>query len=445
MSAPLSLVADVSPLDTLRACIAAQSETILAGCAGTGKTWHVQHLLGRGVVLCAPTARAAGRLTEVTRQRAFTVHSLIYGAPVEQWVKSDGEVCKGWTDAEGIRRPSPGCPGCMCTPRLGFKARDSEDDELIHTIIVDEASMVGAELADHIRAYAVQQQAKLVWVGDPAQLPPVGDEAGVNLSTPDVLLEHVYRQDGGILELATRIRQAKHYGDIAEALRGEYEGVEFRYDGLSGLANWRAGKSRRMAIVHTNRQRTDANAHVRSMLKRAGPLVRGDRIIIRKNARQVPVWNGEVYVIEATEKHGQFTKVLARLDGGAPVSLSFVVDERYLGTADPNEYGRNINELRHAFQHFTAVEHSSECTFFSGMMEDDCPRSCKPGVLAGHSLVNAQHGFVITCHAAQGSEAEEVGVLWSPYTHGDRFTDARSWLYTAVTRAKRSLVLWGTR
>lgn len=434
-----------TPLDALRAAINTQIETVLSGCAGTGKTWHVQHLLDDpGVVLCAPTAKAAGRLKEVCKRPALTVHSLIYGRPTEQWVKADGEVCRGWTDDDGVRHPSPGCPGCACTARLAFSL-PTKDWEDVSLIVVDEASMVGAQLARDIRRVAAQVEAKLLWVGDPAQLPPVGDDPGVDLHHPDVLLEHVYRAQGGILELATEIRHAQSFADLAAAIDRPHDDVEVRTDGLSGLADWRAGKSRRMAIVHSNKQRVDGNAHVRTVLRRSGPLCRGDRLIVRKNARAVPVWNGEVYVVESVERVDRFTIVRGRLDGlvDAP-TIRFVVDERYLATADANEFGREVHTLAAAFRPLAAVDHHDECTFYSAE-GDDCSPLCKPGPLTGLHLVNAQHGFVITCHASQGSEADEVGVLWSPYTHADRFAEARSWLYTAVTRARSSLTIWTGR
>lgn len=452
MSAPaLHLVpppATETPLDRLRSALEVQAEVVLSGCAGTGKTWHVQHLLDKpGMVLCAPTAKAAGRLKEVTGRKAFTVHSLIYGKPTEQWVRPDGEVCKGWTDDDGVRHPSPGCPGCACTARLVFSLpqRDDDEEEDVSLIVVDEASMVGAELARDIRRVAAQLEAKILWVGDPAQLPPVGDGPGVDLHRADVHLDHVYRQQGGILALATAIREAQSFADIEAALGREYDDVEVRYDGLGGLADWRAGRSRRMAIVHTNRQRVDCNAWVRQTLRRVGPLVTGDRVLIRKNARGIPVWNGEVYVVVSTKRVDPFTVVRARLDGleHAPI-IHFVVHEDYLGTTDTSQFGRDVHALGAAFRPLAAIDHHEDCTFFSAE-GDDCSEKCRPGPLSGHTLVNAQHGFAITCHAAQGSEADEVGVLWTPYTHGDRFAEARSWLYTAVTRARRSLVIWTGR
>lgn len=441
MTVPALRVA--TPLDALFAAIDAQPEIVLSGCAGTGKTTLIRQLLDRpGIALCAPTAKAAQRLKEVCHRPAMTVHSLIYGAPKEQWVKANGDVCKGFTDDLGVKHPPPGCPGCACSSRLVFSSEDKplEDVELV---VVDEASMIGAEVARDIRR-SMPFGTRILWVGDPAQLPPVGDDPGVDLHHPDVLLDKVHRADGGILALATAIRRAESFDDLRAAVNGSYSDVELRSDGLGGLADWRAGRSRRMAIVHTNRQRVESNRWVRETLKRAGPLVRGDRIIVRKNVRQVPVWNGEVYVVQDTSKVEDFTIVRATLDGlENPPTIRFVVNEKHLADVDAAEFGRQLPAMGRAFRPLAAIEHDPiKCTFYSGLAEDDCPPACKPGPLTGLQLVNVQHGFVITCHASQGSEAEEVGVLWTPRTHGDRFADARSWLYTACTRARSKLTIW---
>jgi exodeoxyribonuclease V len=442
---PASPPTPPTPLERLRAALDRESEVVLAGCAGTGKTWHVQHLLDQpGVLLCAPTAKAAGRLKEVTGRRATTVHRLIYGAPVTQWVKADGQVCQGWQDAQG-KKYTHGCPGCACAERLVFALPDEKEEEAdeVSLIVVDEASMVDRRMADDLRTAAARVGAKLLWVGDPAQLPPVGGDPGVNFLSPDVLLDHVYRAQGGILELATRIRNAISFADLRAALNASYPDVEIRTDGADGLASWRAERSKRMAIVHTNRQRIEANAFVRQCLGRDGPLVRGDRLIVRKNTQAIPVWNGEVYVVQSVERAERFTVVQARLDGVADAPLiSFVVDERYLSEPDSQQFGRDAYTLRDAFRPLAAVRHGEDCDIFDFDAGTSCPESCRPGPLAGLYLVNAQHGFVITCHASQGSEADEVGVLWTPRTHRDQLAEARSWLYTAVTRAKKSLTIW---
>ena len=98
--------------------------------------------MGLKCVLCAPTGRAAKRLTEVTGYDASTIHRLL-GAGID--------------------------------PHTGklFFAKDEADPIKADAIIVDEMSMVDVQLLGSL-LQAVPQRARLILVGDPDQLPPVG-------------------------------------------------------------------------------------------------------------------------------------------------------------------------------------------------------------------------------------------------------------------------------
>ena len=121
---------------------------IITGGPGTGKTTILRGILslyaqmGVRCVLAAPTGRAAKRLTEVTGRDASTIHRLL----------------------EATIDPSTG---------MMYFVKDEEDPLQAEAVIVDEMSMVDVELLSCLLR-AVSPKTRLVMVGDPDQLPPVG-------------------------------------------------------------------------------------------------------------------------------------------------------------------------------------------------------------------------------------------------------------------------------
>ena len=121
---------------------------IVTGGPGTGKTTIVNGILslydqmGLRCVLAAPTGRAAKRLTEVTGREASTIHRLL----------------------EATIDPSTG---------QMFFVKDGADPIQADAVIIDEMSMVDILLL-HSLLKAVAPNARVVMVGDPDQLPPVG-------------------------------------------------------------------------------------------------------------------------------------------------------------------------------------------------------------------------------------------------------------------------------
>ena len=127
---------------------AASALLLITGGPGTGKTTLLNGILslytqmGLKCVLAAPTGRAAKRLTEVTGQEASTIHRLLE-ASIDQ---STGQL---------------------------FFVKDEEDPLKADVVIVDEMSMVDIQLL-HSLMKAIPSDRRLILVGDPDQLPPVG-------------------------------------------------------------------------------------------------------------------------------------------------------------------------------------------------------------------------------------------------------------------------------
>jgi exodeoxyribonuclease V alpha subunit len=146
-----------------------QKVSILTGGPGTGKTTLVKAILavfeaaGKEVLLCAPTGRAAKRLSEVTGHEAKTIHRLL---------------------------------------AYNFKSGGFQKNERnplnADVVIVDESSMVDAFLMYHL-VKALPMTATLILVGDVYQLPSVGPgnvlrdmiDSG---QVPVVFLKEIFRQ-----------------------------------------------------------------------------------------------------------------------------------------------------------------------------------------------------------------------------------------------------------
>ena len=138
----------VRALETLRE----RRLSVLTGRAGTGKTSVLKALLdgleeseGReAMLLLAPTGKASVRLAAATERRAQTIHGFLFR---NEWIERS-------------------------TLRV---KREGGATEGATTVVIDEASMIATDLlAATLRALDVHRCRRLVFVGDPNQLPPIG-------------------------------------------------------------------------------------------------------------------------------------------------------------------------------------------------------------------------------------------------------------------------------
>src|SRR5262247_3344799 len=161
----------------------------LFGYAGTGKTTLAKHIaegVDGKVLFAAFTGKAACVMRSKGCHGASTIHSLIYKA------RERGEE----------------------TPT--FELWDEAPASKARLIVIDECSMVDAELAHDLMSFGVP----LLVLGDPAQLPPIQGGGFFTDAKPDAMLTEVHRQarDNPIVRLSMDIRAGHalaggQYGD----------------------------------------------------------------------------------------------------------------------------------------------------------------------------------------------------------------------------------------
>jgi len=476
---------------------------VLAGAAGTGKTTLmrvvIDELAKRGVasVLSAPTGKAAVRLKEVTGLPTMTVHRLIFTNPTNAGICSQcGQpsealgISEGRARREGIR--SVACPTC------GRKYSIAELNKLENTIlfaprvpgpgdapmvvIIDEASMVSKTLDKRIREN-LSPRYGILYVGDKEQLPPVGKgedaEWGPDWANAAGTLTTVHRQAAGnpIIDLATRIRENKNriapfrFTDPDAALPLEQRRLRVHTNvPLAAAAKWLA-TGRRMnvdatLIAWTNKTRVALNKIVRAELgriRRDIPITAGDRLIILNNNPGADMANGEIFTVEsvrwpASQGLREYNVVFVTLR--EKPGKEFLVPYDYLNAEDPSAAKRDFLDLyKHLTQGWERI--SRMIRMGPGKFdEDDWDMLSRADEMSADELfdafqtvrpehlIMADFGECITAHKSQGSQWDTVGIIWDYlpeklwYSENDAdYESARRWLYTAVTRAQRKLVV----
>ena len=146
---------------------------IITGGPGTGKTTIIKTIIelykdcGKKTVLCAPTGRAAKRMTETTNQDAMTLHRLLEIGKIEE----EGKIAS-----------------------VNYDVAPLDAD----VVIVDEVSMVDLFLMNYLLK-ALFQGTKLILVGDVDQLPSVGPGSILkdlinSQKVPTIVLNKIFRQ-----------------------------------------------------------------------------------------------------------------------------------------------------------------------------------------------------------------------------------------------------------
>ena len=366
---------------------------LLTGGPGTGKTTVLNGVLsvfrqmGLRTVLAAPTGRAAQRLTEVTGEDASTIHRLL----------------ETTIDANS---------GTM------YFLRDENNPLKADVVIVDEMSMVDVLLLDSLLR-AVPSHARLVLVGDPDQLPPVGPGSPFADCLGSKMLP--------VIRLTEIFRQAQQSLIVMNAHRVNQGQLPQLRDVKSDFFFIRCRSEQEVAA-------TVRDLCVSRLPKNMG--IPSDQIQVLSVTRK-----GSVGTVELNQRMQHV------LNPAAPNKK-----ERQWGDFSFRE-GDRVMQIRNNYDILWRRVDGSEMGsgIFNGDIGTVCaidPSTETLSVLYDDKQVDydfAQLGelelaYALTVHKSQGSEYRAV-VL--PLWNGSPYLLSRSVLYTAITRAREMIVLVG--
>jgi exodeoxyribonuclease V len=208
---------------------------LLEGYAGTGKTYVMTKLISalvtdkavRSVAMTAPTNKAVKVLRKMSKElkqkgvEFITVHKLL---GVKEQINDDGTI----------------------TFEPDKLAQDGPNISEYDLVVVDEVSMLHDELYKELMLHA--GHVKIVFTGDPAQIPPVGlvdsiplvEETRIRDGVGRVVLSEIMRQKEGnpIIEIASMVREnlAESYVDLPDSDMKDTAGHGVLYLGMSEQA-----------------------------------------------------------------------------------------------------------------------------------------------------------------------------------------------------------------
>jgi exodeoxyribonuclease V alpha subunit len=363
---------------------------VLTGGPGCGKSFTVRSVveLARAkrakIVLAAPTGRAAKRLAELTGHEATTVHRLLQ-----------------------LR------PG-------GDPSYDRDNPLDADLVVVDEASMLDLILANKL-VKAVAPGAHLLFVGDVDQLPSVG--AGevlrdlLNADTiPRVRLTRIFRQaqESGVVVNAHRINNGE-----PPQLRGFADFFFFARDQREDEEPAQTAEATAQLVVELVRRRIPQKFGLdpRRDVQVLAPMHRG----------AAGAGNLNTVLQEALTPGG---------DG--------VLEKRFGGRVF--RIGDKVTQIRNNYDKGAAGVFNGTLGVVTGLSLDDHKLTVRTDEdeeieYAFDELDELAHAYAMTIHRSQGSEYPAVVV---PLTTGAWMMLQRNLLYTAVTRAKKLVVLVGS-
>lgn len=363
----------------------------ISGAAGTGKTTVVRCIMEELGVDNSRVLYMAfvGKATLALRMNglpAQTIHSTIYEyVKVPKVDKETGKVI--------IKHGMPVMVNA-------FRLKKSLPEHIDY-IVLDEGGMVDSTMGQHILSFGIP----VIVLGDRNQLPPVFGNS-LFLVEPDVTLNEIMRQakDSPIIYLS---QLAQHGISIPYGTYGNDECVVIRKNQLADEHLQEAD----LVICGRNNTRDTINKYMRKNIfgiEEKGFAI-GDKLICRQNNWEIKL-NTDIALVNGLI--GYVDNIHRDTQSNSLIEIDF-----------RPEFSENECFKRLAVDHKYPFINYEQRRNINTMYSD--------GIIF-------ELGYCITCHLSQGSQSDTV-LVYSETLSTSSYQ--RKWLYTAVTRAKKKLIL----
>ncbi|MCQ2299592.1 MAG: AAA family ATPase [Bacteroidales bacterium] len=429
------------------------SAFMLKGYAGTGKTSLVSAIIQSApqlkikTLLLAPTGRAAKVLSGYSHRKAYTIHKKIYTTVID--------------------------------PSGNVHCVRAQNKHAYTLFIVDEASMIGTDsmegalfgrrslLEDLIEYVEEGSHCRLLFIGDTAQLPPVGSMESPALSVEylqsisdlkifDYELTEVVRQESqsGILHNATQIRDRISFmEDFDEVemplfdLGSHKDVVRLNGEDLEDTLNSEYSNFSQEDVVfvtRSNKRANQFNQEIRNrILYREEEINAGDYLMVVKNNYFWLDKDSDMGFIA----NGDIIEVLAVRNHQDLYGFHFVdIIARFIDYPDaPNLECKIMLETLHSESPSLTKDESQQ--LFSSVMEDYADVAIKSERLRMvrenpyFNALQVKFAYALTCHKTQGGQWATVFIDQGYMTDDLLNKEYLRWLYTAITRATHKVYL----
>lgn len=432
-----------------------QNVVTINGFAGTGKTStirvFVEYLNNKfeTVFFSSPTHRANAVMVANGLQNVKTLHSLFGLVPT---VRLDSEF-----DLRNTQN---------------IKTRTAKLKQG-SWLIVDEASMIGDALYKFIHDSAIKKNCKIIFMGDPAQLPPVGStqlSVVFNNQQAQVQLSKIERTTAGpILTEATRLREGKdvtyvssdngttsvtyiNQNQVKDALSTMVRGVDFK-----------ANPNSFRVLAATNKEVENANRLVRNALfgENAEDIVVGELLTGYENVK--PIKNSLDVVVTSVEKQTlNLSQVHDNLNGnvvGYMCGIKQVVSTQddaedlpetiFIVTQPSLDIQKQIaSTLQKLEIQISKALVEGEYSLANKIMYDrdkikQCIMFMSDFVEEGRTVLKKTvgYGYAITIHKSQGGTYSQVAIHWDSISYGFDPRTQQALKYVAFTRAQHGVTV----